>query len=93
MTESLVSGIEYATIMTTEEEIPLETQIEYALNMILFAYGVPKEIRKQKIAKVLAMDYRALGKRVLEDFREYIGKVNEENLRNQSQILEKKQKK
>ena len=92
MTESLVSGIEYATIMTTEQEIPLETQIEYSLNMILFAYGVPKELRETKIKKVLAMDYRALGRSFLNDFREYISQVNEENLKKQRKLLEKKRK-
>ena len=90
MTESLVSGIEYAIIMTTEQEIPLETQIEYALNMILFAYGVPKELRETKIKKVLAMDYRELGRKMLGAFREYISQVNEENLKRQRKLLEKK---
>jgi len=90
MTECLVSGIEYATIMVTEESVPLPMQIEYSLNTILTAYGVPEELRKQKIAKVLAMDYRALGKRVLEGFREYIERVNEENLKNHTRITEKR---
>lgn len=90
MTESLVSGIEYATIMTTEQEIPLETQIEYSLNMILFAYGVPKELRDVKIKKVLAMDYRELGRKLLVGFRDYISQVNEENLKKQRKLLEKK---
>jgi len=90
MTESLVSGLEYATIMTTEQEIPLEKQIEYSLNMILFAYGVPKELRQTKITKVLAMDYREIGKRFLREFREYISRVNEENLKKQRNLIKNK---
>ena len=35
-----------------------------------------------KIAKVLSMDYRALGDRLLEEFPEYVMKINEENLKN-----------
>lgn len=90
MTESLVSGIEYATIMTTEEDIPLEKQLEYSLNMILFAYGVPKELRETKIKKVLAMDYRALGRRTLNGFREHIDHISEENLKKERKLREAK---
>lgn len=81
-TENIVSGIEYATIMTREENTPLRLQIEKTLDTILYLYGVPAEIRFQKIKKVLEMDYRVLGQRLLKEFREYIEKVNEENLKN-----------
>ena len=79
--ENLVSGIEYATIMTREERTSLELQIEGGLDAIMTLYGVPDEIRAQKIKKVLDMDYRALGKRLLREFREYIERVNEEALK------------
>ncbi|MBQ7364415.1 MAG: TetR/AcrR family transcriptional regulator [Clostridia bacterium] len=81
-TENLVSGIEYATIMTKESEIPLPIQIERTLNAIMMLYQVPEDLRKQKIEKVLAMDYRAMGRRLLKEFRDYIEKVNEEKLKN-----------
>lgn len=81
-TENIVSGIEYATIMTREENTPLPLQIEKTLDTILYLYGVPKELRVQKIEKVLNMDYRALGRTLLAEFKEYIEKVNEENLKN-----------
>lgn len=80
-TENIVSGIEYATIMTREEDTPLSLRIEKALDSIMLLYGVPIEMRKIKIKKVLAMDYRALGRRILAEFKEYINKVNEENLK------------
>lgn len=83
-TENIVSGIEYATIMTREEDTPLPMQIERALNSIMLIYGVPEELRKVKIEKVLAMDYRAIGRRLLGEFRDYIEMVNEENLRKAS---------
>lgn len=79
-TENIVSGIEYATIMTREEDTPLPMQIERTLNAIMLLYGVPSELRKAKIEKILAMDYRALGRQMLKDFKEYIDQVNEQNL-------------
>lgn len=80
-TENVVSGIEYATIITNEADTPLSMQIERALNSIMLIYGVPEELRKVKIQKVLDMDYRALGRRILAEFKEYIKKINEENLK------------
>lgn len=80
-TENIVSGIEFATIMTCEQNTPLHKQIEKALDSILMLYGVPEEIRAQKIHKVLSMDYRNIGSRILNGFKEYIDKVNEENLK------------
>ena len=81
-TENIVSGIEYATIMTREENTPLPLQIEKTLDTILYLFGVPRELRQTKIAKVLSMDYRALGDRLLEEFPAYVMKINEENLKN-----------
>jgi len=79
--ENLVSGIEYATIMTRESRTPLPLQISDGLDAILTIYGVPEELRRQKIKKVLNMDYRALGRRILAEFREYLQKTNDEALR------------
>lgn len=89
-TENIVSGIEYATIMTREEDTPLPVQIETALDAIMLLYGVPEDLRKVKISKVLSMDYRDLGRRLLNEFKEYIDKVNEENLK--KAVKQKKKK-
>lgn len=78
--EILVSGIEYATLMTTDETISLKTRISGALNTILTIYNVPEEIRKAKIEKALALDYRSLGKQVLVDFRKYVDYTTEQAL-------------
>ena len=78
--ETIVSGIEYATLMTTGESASLETRIEGALNNILSIYGVPEEIRQAKIARVLAMDYRKIGRRVFKEFKKYIVETNEKAL-------------
>lgn len=81
-TENIVSGIEYATIMTREENTPLAMQIEKTLDTILYLFGVPEETRKAKIEKVLAMDYRALGHQVLIGFPTYVAEFNAEQMEN-----------
>ena len=75
--EILVSGIEYSTLNAIEDSVQLETRIEGALNAILTIYNVPEEIRKIKIDKVLAMDYRSIGKRIFKEFKEYVEKEND----------------
>lgn len=76
--ECIVSGIEYATLMTTEHSTSLPVRIEGALNSIMLLFGVPEETRSKKIQKVLAMDYHAIGKKLLEDFKQF---VKDENTR------------
>lgn len=76
--EILVSGIEYATLMVAGEPVTLEARITGALNNILSIFGVPEETRKVKIQKVFALDYMSLGKRILEEFREYVANANDE---------------
>ncbi len=76
--ETLVSGIEYATLMTTNDSASLETRIAGALYSILGIYNVPEEVRSVKIEKVLQMDYRSLSRRVLDDFRRFVEEINEQ---------------
>ena len=87
--ENLVSGIEYATIMTREARTPLHLQIDGGLDAIMLLYGVPEELRRKTIKEVLEMDYRALGRRILNEFKEYIDKTNEEALK-QAKIRQKR---
>ncbi|MBE6750071.1 MAG: TetR/AcrR family transcriptional regulator [Ruminococcaceae bacterium] len=75
-TEILVSGIEYASMMITNEDVPIDVRIANALNNIMMTYNVPEEIRKTKIDKVLAMDYRKISRRVFKEFKEYVEKSN-----------------
>ena len=70
--ETLVSGIEYATIMTTENSAPLDVRIAGAMGGVMTIYNVPAEIRMMKIQKMLAMDYRAIGRRILNEFIQYV---------------------
>lgn len=83
-----MSGIEYATLMTTGDTASLEHRIDGALNTILRIYNVPEQVRKQKIEKVLSMDYNALGLQVLENFRTYVDQETERAIFN---LLARKQ--
>ena len=80
--EILVSGIEYATLMTTDYSVPIEVRISGALNNIMTIYDVPEELRRQKIEKVLAMDYPALGRMILANFKHFVEQTNETNFEN-----------
>ncbi len=80
--ETLVSGIEYALLMTTSNSVSLELRISGALNTILSIYNVPEDVRKQKIEKILAMDYKSLGLDTLKKFRKYVDKTTEQALHN-----------
>ena len=74
--EILVAGIEHATLNAIDKTVPLETRISGALNAIMTIYNVPEEIRRIKIDKVLAMDYPSIGKRIFNEFKEYVEKAN-----------------
>ncbi len=76
--EILVSGIEYATLMSLDEHVSLETRISGALDKILIIYGVPEDLRKIKIQKALSYDYKNIGERIFKEFKEYVDKTNEE---------------
>ena len=77
--EVLVSGIEYATLMTTDYTVPLEVRIVGALNQIMVLYNVPQEVRDVKIRKVLAVDYGSIGRRIFTEFTEYIDQINKQS--------------
>lgn len=75
--ETLISGIEYATFMTTESSSPLDVRIKGALDNIMRIYNVPKQIREKKIKKALSLDYRKMGKEILSEFIKYVNDTNE----------------
>lgn len=76
--EILVSGIEYATLMTAGDDVSLEMRIAGALDTILNIYSVPKDIRKRKIERVLSMDYRKISYGVLAEFKQFVTQANEQ---------------
>ena len=78
--ELLVSGLEYATLMTVGDPVSLENRIGGALNSILQIYNIPPEIRSMKIGRVLRMDYRAIARRMLREFKEFVEQTNGQTL-------------
>ena len=78
--EAIISGIEYATVMSTEHSAALEQRIEGALDTVMMLCGVPEETRRAKISKVLKMDYLSIGKKVYDEFRQYVTETNENAL-------------
>ena len=76
--ETLISGIEYATMMTTTESAPIDVRIAGALNNIMLIYQVPEDVRKKKIRRVLDMEYAVVGQQMLEEFISYIEETNEQ---------------
>lgn len=75
--EVLISGIEYATLSSTEHSASVPHRIEGALNTVMTLFGVPEGLRRAKIEKVLAMDYRAIGREVYTAFKQYVTETNE----------------
>lgn len=75
--ETLISGIEYSTLMKTESSSPLDVRISGALNALMTIYNVPEEIRRDKIRKALSMDYRAMGRQILSEFITYVNETTE----------------
>ena len=78
--ETIVPGVEYATLRATVCSMDLEKRISRALEVILTTYGVPEDLRKQNIEKVLAMNYRQIAKRVFVEFKDYVAQTTEHKL-------------
>lgn len=86
--EVLASGIEYATLMTTELSPALEVRVAGALNTILGIYWVPEAQRREVISQVVEKDYRGIGRRLLAEFHDYVCSLSEEKL--ERLLLQKK---
>lgn len=78
--EILVMGLQYATVIDTDAEVTLKARIAGALNQILSIYNVDPQTREKEIAAVLAMDYHNLSHRVLNEFKAYTERINEQAL-------------
>ena len=78
--EILVMGIQYSTITINDSVLPLKTRISGALNQILSIYNVSEEEKNHEIQKVLEMDCRKIGKKVLKEFIDYVNIHNEQTL-------------
>ncbi len=61
---------------------PIEARCVWRMfvRTFLSIYNVPKEIRDEKIKKVLSMNYQKLGLDTLTKFREYVDQTTEQAL-------------
>ena len=91
--ETIVSGIEYASLIReTVEDITLSSRISSSLDAVMKVYNVPKEVRKEKIAEVLATDYLRIGSVFIKSFAEHVNKRNEKALSIAKEIKKSKEK-
>ena len=77
--ELLIMGIQYTTITADDSILPLKTRIGGALEYILNIYGIDSKTRQKEIDRVLQMDCRTLGRKVLAGFVKYINETNEQS--------------
>lgn len=79
--ENIVSGIEYSMLVTEDTaEVSLEKRIESSLDVIMKLYDVPENIRKSLLQSVLSMDYREIGRNILNEFCIYVDEKNKTQL-------------
>ena len=78
--ELMIMGIQYSIITVNDDVISLKDRIAGALNQILTIYNVDDKTKADEIEKVLQMDCRQLGKRVLKEFINYVETTNEQTL-------------
>ncbi len=75
--ENLYSGIEYGMFSSAGQgDASLDLRVACGLDAALRLYNVPEALRNQKIEKIIAMDYRSFGRKILTDFKDYITAVN-----------------
>ncbi|MBE5944207.1 MAG: TetR/AcrR family transcriptional regulator [Lachnospiraceae bacterium] len=85
--ENIISGIEYGAFMGIDDEnSPFEDRIKYNVSSILKLLCVPESERQVVIEKILATDYRQVGKYILENFTDYISVENDIILEDKSII-------
>ncbi len=74
---NLYSVIEYGMFSSAgQEKISLDMRVACGLDAAMRLYNVPESLRNQKIQKIIAMDYRSFGRKILSDFKDYITAVN-----------------
>ncbi len=78
--EDIVSGIEFATLATTDESRTIKERVRAAIDAIMSIYNVPVDLRRKCADEALTMDFRRIGRHLLADFENYVNNTNEEAL-------------
>ncbi len=92
--ENLYSAIEYSIFSSAGQDgISLDMRVASGLDAALRLYNVPEAVRNQKLGKIIAMDCRGFGRKILSDFKDYITAVNWQAVETTRQkMIEKSQK-
>jgi AcrR family transcriptional regulator len=78
--ETLVSGIEYAMLMTTPYSLGLNDRIRGALDAIMMLYQIPADIRQETLEKSMSVDYDSLGRQIFSGFIQYVDGMDDRTL-------------
>lgn len=73
--EEIVSGIEYAILMTSGSTVDMQSRIALALQSVMKIYNVPDGQSQELLSKVMATNYRDVGNRIVGEFLEYLERV------------------
>lgn len=83
VSEDIVTGIIFSTIVKdAETPLPLERRLISLLDRVLIIYRVPEDLRTQTLHNVMAVDYRTMATTEYDEFKRYVKKYDEDNLRN-----------
>ena len=75
--QTLVSGMEFGTLMVTEDSADLQVRIAGALSCIMTLYGVPAQIRRAHIQRATKTDYRSTAQRMFCEFTEHVERMDD----------------
>lgn len=78
--EAIVSGIEYAAIVTPCADGAFRKQLRFTLDTILSIYEIPHQIRVATVDRVMAMEHHQIGAQIFQRFLSFIDKANEQML-------------
>lgn len=70
--EALTTGIEFGTLMVTEDSADISVRIAGALSCIMNVYDVPADIRRAHIQKAAKNDYRSAARQSFLQFCAYV---------------------
>lgn len=88
--ELMVMGLQFATIATSDADIPLKVKIAGALDKVLEIYRVDAQTRSREINRVMSMEREGISRQVLEGFIHYVNRTSEEALEEMRETVQKR---
>ena len=78
--QTLVSGIEFGTLMVTEDSADTAVRIAGALSCIMNVYDVPANVRRLHIQKATAGDFRSKAQKSFLEFISYVQSMDDDTI-------------